>query len=504
MHLLKRASTAKLSLYYNFKLIIMKSKKNSSSIISAWEQDPGLGSQPDGGQLIQIEAPELNSTSLPTSIQNPSTPPVAKIYSAGTPEFRYWATAACLSRASTYWSSQLPGVSWQVGHVLPVDLYYGRDLNAYYDRVGLRFFQDNVGTRTVYSCESPDIVCHEQGHAVLDSIKPQLWNAASIEVAAFHESFGDMSALLCALQIPSLRHAVLAETNNVLYKSSRLSRLAEQLGWAIRQSYPSAVDTDCLRNAVNQFFYRDPNTLPSSAPANSLSSEPHSFSRVFTSAFFEGLANMFKTMPAQDEPNLLQISIDMGKILVGGIKAASVVSTFYSQVAVNMLTVASSDFSGAAYTQALKSAFIKHGIISPASSAAISNTKASKGMTATAVQPQEELPKLSLTVSEYSLGADTIMVHSANEPKSFNITGAALDFGSVEPPSEDITAKSFLEDLLRRGRLKTEAGKDHDSQKLNIASSAGTPIPTHELRKEGDHLVLKRLRIDCGLNHQHR
>jgi hypothetical protein len=53
-------------------------------------------------------------------------------------------------------------------------------------------------------------VCHELGHALLDSFKPQLFDAASIEVAAFHESFGDMSAILSALQLPGVREGVLA------------------------------------------------------------------------------------------------------------------------------------------------------------------------------------------------------------------------------------------------------------------------------------------------------
>ena len=75
--------------------------------------------------------------------------------------------------------------------------------------------------------ESPDIVCHEMGHAILDAIKPQLWGAASHEAAAFHESFGDMSAILSALQLQSLRSAILRDTGGHLYQSSRLSRLAE-------------------------------------------------------------------------------------------------------------------------------------------------------------------------------------------------------------------------------------------------------------------------------------
>jgi hypothetical protein len=199
---------------------------------------------------------------------------------------------------------------------LPVDLDFGIDLNAFYDREGLKFFHGLAAGRTVFSGESPDVVCHELGHALLDSFKPQLFDAASMEVAAFHESFGDMSAILSALQLPSVREGVLAETGGVLRRSSRLSRLAEQLGSAIRQSVPSAVEPDCLRNAVNTFFYRDPDTLPTTAPATVLSSEGHSFSRVFTGAFFEGLAGMLATTGTRDEAALLQVSQDAGAILV--------------------------------------------------------------------------------------------------------------------------------------------------------------------------------------------
>jgi hypothetical protein len=475
-----------------------KTKVNPN--IAAWEHDPGSGNSPDGGQVIQIPAPDLSASKLPTVIENPATAPTPQIYKIASAEFRYWAAAACLSRASEFWSNQVPGISWQVGKVLPVDLYHGDDLNAYYDRVGLRFFQGNVGSRTFYSGESPDVVCHEHGHAVLDSVKPQLWDAASIEVAAFHESFGDMSALLCQLQVPSLRHSVLLETGKTLYRSSRLSRLAEQLGWAIRQSNPTAVEPDCLRNAVNSFFYQDPDTLPSYTPGNSLSSEPHSFSRVFTSSFFEGLANMFKTRVAQDEENLLQVSLDMGKILINAVKAASVVPTFYSQVAVNMMQVANALFPKNDYVQALKAGFLKHGIISPSSSAVFSLASLKKNKVVLDLDHSsgKELPKLSLPVHEYGLGLDNIVVHSAAEVKHFDIAGANIDVGSMEAPAEDVAAKAFLEDLLRRGRLKLEkTDKVNGGTGNGYAGQDGHDRHTHELRKEGKDLILKRLRIDC-------
>jgi hypothetical protein len=479
----------------------MTAKKiNVEANIAAWEHDPGSGNSPDGGQLIQIPAPDLSASRLPTVIENPTKAPAPQVYKIASPEFRYWAAAASLSRASEFWSNLVPNISWQVGAVLPVDLYHGDDLNAYYDRVGLRFFQGNVGSRTFYSGESPDVVCHEHGHAVLDSLKPQLWDAASIEVASFHESFGDMSAILCQLQIPSLRHAVLVETGNTVYRNSRLSRLAEQLGWAIRQSSPAAVDPDCLRNAVNSFFYQDPDTLPSYTPANSLSSEPHSFSRVFTAAFFEGLANMFKSRSAQDEENLLQVSLDMGRILVNAIQAASVVPTFYSQVAVNMMQVANGLFPKDNYVEALKAGFLKHGIISPASSAVITLAALKKNKVVSDLDHSSghELPKLSLAVQEYGLGSDNIVVHSAAEVKHFNVAGANIDVGSMEAPAEDVAAKSFLEDLLRRGRLKLD--NTDQSQVVNFYTQDGHDRHTHELRKDGKDLVLKRLRIDCCFN----
>jgi len=300
-------------------------------VINAWEDDPGAGAQPSGGQVIQRPVPVLRDQPLPLRIVHPASAPEAKPHPPGTAEFRYWTAAEALRRGADFWRALLPGKSWEVGSILPVDLDFGVDLNAFYDREGLKFFHGTAAGRTVFSGESPDVVCHELGHALLDSFKPQLFDAASIEVAAFHESFGDMSAILSALQLPSVREGVLAETAGVLRRSSRLSRLAEQLGWAIRQSVPSAVEPDCLRNAVNTFFYRDPDTLPTMAPATSLSSEPHSFSRVFTGAFFEGLAGMLATTDTKNEAALLQVSQDMGTILVEGISAASVVPTFMSR-----------------------------------------------------------------------------------------------------------------------------------------------------------------------------
>ena len=211
-----KASTARHKRGRKARAAITERRVQPKGVINAWEDDPGAGAQPSGGQVIQRPLPVLKDKPFATRIVNPSSPPQAALHSPGTAEFRYWTAAESLRRGADFWGRLLPGLSWEVGSVLPVDLDFGVDLNAFYDREGLKFFHGSAAGRTIFSGESPDVVCHELGHAVLDSLKPQLFDAASIEVAAFHESFGDMSALLSALQLPSVREGVLAETGGVL------------------------------------------------------------------------------------------------------------------------------------------------------------------------------------------------------------------------------------------------------------------------------------------------
>ena len=211
--------------------------------INAWEQDPGAGTQPSGGSVIKRPVPALKAQPFPVAITNPATAPAPKAYAPGTSQFRYWAAAEALRRGADFWGPLLAGTSWEVGPTLPVELDAGTDLNAFYDREGLKFFHGSAGGRTVYSGESPDVVCHELGHAVLDSFKPQLWDAASIEAAAFHESFGDMSALLSALQLPTVRQTILVETGGVLYRASLCRGWRNSSVGRSANAYPSAVES---------------------------------------------------------------------------------------------------------------------------------------------------------------------------------------------------------------------------------------------------------------------
>jgi hypothetical protein len=152
-----------------------------------------------------------------------------------------------------------------------------------------------------------------------------------------------------------------------------LSRLAEQLGWAIRRQFSAdAADPDCLRNAANHFFYRPPNLLPSQAPSNLLSSEFHSFSRVFTGAFLDALGRMALKLGQPNDASILAVSRDMGQLLVDGVHNAPITPGYYSQVAAAMVQADRARFQ-ARYGSALSGAFIERGILSVGSAAALAS-----------------------------------------------------------------------------------------------------------------------------------
>src|SRR2546421_6875538 len=120
-------------------------------VINAWEDDPGAGAQPSGGQVIQRPPPVLKDKPFATRIVNPSSPPQAALHSPGTAEVRYWTAAESLRRGADFSGRLLPGLSWEGGSVLPADLDFGVELNAFYDREGLKFFHGSAARRTVFS-----------------------------------------------------------------------------------------------------------------------------------------------------------------------------------------------------------------------------------------------------------------------------------------------------------------------------------------------------------------
>jgi hypothetical protein len=453
---------------------------------------------------------------LRTSISDPQ-PPAGR-YNPGTQEFRYWVAAEALARGISFWGSLLPsGTTWSTTNPMQVTLIdAGAQLNANYTRMfGLRFYRQKVLNFDICSCESPDVVCHELGHAVLDALRPQLFNAANTETAAFHESFGDMSAILCALQVPAMRKLVISETGGRLNINSRLSRLAEQLGWGLRQITPRMVDRDCLRNAANHFFYKRPDLLPPLADASVLSREEHFFSRVFTGAFLDALARMFSANYSQDDVGLATLSRDIGQLLVDGIHGAPITSTYFSQVAAAMIQADQARFGGRNNAE-LTGAFLEHGILSVGSTlqlpAAPVPTAIAAGLSivgdarAPIIYSYDdrqadnahllgfgqtpELPVRPLTIAD----GLTLNVHIPEEEPRFAVASASFGSGSDDTVTEDAATRAFVEGLIQRQQV--DLGRETKS--ITGAGKKLASRMTHELVFEDGKAVLKRNYFSCG------
>jgi hypothetical protein len=301
---------------------------------------------------------------------------------------------------------------WQPGCAqLPIVPRAGKDFNAYYDRKGLKFFYETVKSvgKTIYACESGDVIAHECGHAILDTQHPEYWDSLLSETGAFHEAFGDISALLIALDSPRVRAQILAENGGDLKKSNAVTRLAEQLAHGLCDAgYADAVvSADALRDLANPFRYREPDQLPGRTPAARLSSESHNFSRIFSGAFYDSLIGIYEQIrrenpAATPDAALVQARGDAGHLLAQGLVLAPRGDALFKTIAVAMLKAGRQNLGGK-YFATLKKAFVARRILKGRETDAVSET-AGAGHTQTsalarvvavpvAARPRWELPE---------------------------------------------------------------------------------------------------------------
>lgn len=119
-----------------------------------------------------------------------------------------------------------------------------RDANAYFDpdKKALLFGYFSAANQhqgsnfpggLVFTCLSPDIVAHETTHAILDSIHHRYIEDTNPDVAAFHEGFADIVALLQRFTFSELVEHQLYQSGGRLDRYSVLGELATQFGEAI-------------------------------------------------------------------------------------------------------------------------------------------------------------------------------------------------------------------------------------------------------------------------------
>ena len=174
-----------------------------------------------------------------------------------------------------------------------------RDANAYYDREkkALLFGYFKAGSKreganfpggVIFTCLSPDIIAHEMTHAILDTIHPKYIEDTNPDVAAFHEGFADIIALLQRFQNRDLLIHQLERTGGDLNEPTVLGELATQMGHALEHGHGA------LRSAIGQMvngkWQRNEPDVDKLASTN----QPHARGALFVAAIFDALIRIYE------------------------------------------------------------------------------------------------------------------------------------------------------------------------------------------------------------------
>ncbi len=444
-------------------------------------------------------------------------------YQPLTPGFDHWQTQNALVAGLETWktiSGAYPKKWYGDQATLPVNTNAGDDLNAFYDRSSLQFFSHAFGGVTVHSCESVDVVTHEQGHAMLDSMRPDFFEVPFIEIGSLHEAFGDCIALLTALGDKAIRDKVVAISPD-LSANQFVESLAEQLGDAIRREYgAAAVEVGALRHALNQFRWADPTTLPASAPADRICGEVHSFARVLVGAFYDVIRGIYNAGP-HTSAGLQAATATSGKLLIAAIKTVPAAPRAFEGVGRRMLQ-ADATLNGGKSATAIRTAFAAHGMALPAPTASIpvplQSKKRGDGLAELrrrmAVSPDAKMEITPIDTEMHGEIAHIVayrplvltedlpgVVVNVAAVARVTMRGASITgtLGEVQPAAADVDteARAFVKAVVHNGDVRVGTPVARRLQAPPMSATGPRRTATHEVRLEGGQPTLKRVGFAC-------
>lgn len=208
-------------------------------------------------------------------------------------EFHQVNTFAVLSSTLAIVEEELGGpVTWKGGGPLVVRPHAFEGMNAFYQpaepSLNFGYFWSLFRRTPVWTCLSHDIISHELGHAILDTVRPLYMFGNDLDVGAFHESFSDLLAMFSALQYPAVVAEIYKETKGNLAHPSLISRAGEEFGIGLAgQSAPY------LRSALEGPGYEA--TFDPTGPYW----QPHLRSTIWTAAIYEIIGELL----AQTHPD---------------------------------------------------------------------------------------------------------------------------------------------------------------------------------------------------------
>jgi hypothetical protein len=408
----------------------------------------------------------------------------------------------------------------------------GDDLNAFYDRQSLAFFHHMTRGHTTFSGASTDVVAHEAGHALLDTLRPELFVSAVTEQGAFHEAFGDCMAILTVLSDRDTRNALLARSPDLgtpNFVEATAEDLSDGVLRALGKNHPAAAP----RRALNRFQFQLPTTLPTTGRPDVLTSEIHSFGRVFSGCFYDTVRNIFKNSTKKDETDLLAAAQTAGKLLIAGARQAVSSNRFFQAVG-RAMVLADDARNGGANRQAIGQAFSGHAVMLGSMSALMPKASLAGAAPRAAAKEPTLQPatlkdirqrigapsKARFSVAPITFGKERLVeaVHHREVPLSqlskelkgviaiapegvvIGSAGRAAAVFSALPDPSTTTDEvlKFVETLLANDRIAFEPPKRAFAVESAVVPREPLKLPTHTVTVRGGKKVLTRIRFLCG------
>jgi hypothetical protein len=442
-------------------------------------------------------------------------PPEA-VYAVGSSEFLHWqCREAALAALDAWGRIAKPLKRWRSGkrriRLVPDA---GGGLRSSYQAEQISFGRQPPGEPAagVAIGASTDAVAHEVGHALLDSLRPDLWKNPYPECAAFQEGFADCISLLVGFFDTQTRTS-LASTP-ALRNANPLEAIAEDVARAVRLVAGPKHPASEARHALNTHQWTIPTLLPPAGRAGVLSAERHSFGQVFSGCFYDLVCRLFAN-GAQTADGLLAASTRAGELLVAGISAAPPIARFYQ--AVGRAMILHSDAHQLGHHLEIRDAFDAHGIalgssamLAPSASLAAPAPKAlklSRSLRRQLKAPLDLAPRAKVRVGARRVGSARVTEVVAQGELSVrskrhgrvsvavespvwigNDAGRAVLLGAApahHAAGEEVAA--FVRMLEGAGEIATPRARAH-----------GRRRPSHRLVKRGRKLRLERVSFECG------
>ncbi|MGO7133446.1 hypothetical protein AB9E06_21575 [Rhizobium leguminosarum] len=416
----------------------------------------------------------------------------------------------------------------------------GQDLNAYYNRASVSFFEFPLGKSTIFSGASTDVVSHEVGHAILDALRPDLWSVNMLEVGAFHEGFGDCIAIMTALSDADTRAEIL-KGDQQLQNANYVEATAEQLSAAIGKALTPNHNAAKPRHGLNSFIWAFPQSLPDDGKPGVLINEVHSFGQLASGCYYDLILEIFRAGPGSSAA-LWTACQTATRLLAEGVKAAPVKPRFLDSVGRAMLLAdrsAGTNPDGSGIHEAhIKAAFARHGIQLSSSSMLAPRTVLAKGprRKGAGAKSKRSAPSLATAVRDNLKSILDVETTAKLFTRSFPIgdqresevvSYREVDLSGLNAQLDDVTAyapqvalvgpvdgatallgavdafaslssevRDYVAMLVRRNQIDFKGtGKTRKSGSGFVSTEAR---PTHALRRRGGKLVLERVAFRCA------